>query len=58
VSSGVTEAEVVEEGIEGAVDLSVELIKLCASIGRQDSVVSDGLESRGGEWRVHAMGEL
>jgi hypothetical protein len=52
------EAEVIEEGIQGAIDSSVELVKGSASRFRQHGVVSDRLEDGCGERRVDALGEL
>ncbi len=52
------EAEVSEEGLEGAIDSNVEQVEFSASILRQDGVVRNRLKSGGGEWCVHAVGEL
>src|SRR5579859_7701157 len=53
-----SEAQVIEEGIQRVIDAGIELIEVCASVGGKVGVMPDRLENSGSEWRVDAMGEL
>ena len=57
-SGGMSEAQVIEEGIQRVTDAGIELIEVCASLGGEGGVVPDRLENSGCEWRVDAMDEL